>query len=167
MQYSEITKNRRNRRRVALVLVSAASIIGLALLSSSSAMAGSDSFTISSVNGIYVDHAAGYTYATFSGGNFRNFVPYSSVGLITFSPATGTFHADWVGRLFGENGHAIHDGTYTVDASGHGTMSWISGSGNAKARDFYIVNGGAELKYITTDPPGTIELSTSGTMIKQ
>jgi len=26
--------------------------------------------------------------------------------------------------------------------------------------DFYIVNGGGELKWIDTDPPGTIELST-------
>jgi hypothetical protein len=29
------------------------------------------------------------------------------------------------------------------------------------------VNGGAELKWIDTDPPGTAELSTSGTMTKQ
>jgi hypothetical protein len=46
-------------------------------------------------------------------------------------------------------------------------MTWLSGSGNTKHRDFYIVNGGAELKFINTDPPVTVELSTSGTMTKQ
>jgi hypothetical protein len=29
------------------------------------------------------------------------------------------------------------------------------------------VNGGAELKWIITDPPGTIQLNGSGTMTKQ
>ena len=57
-------------------------------------------------------------------------------------------------------------GTYTVDATGHGTMTWLSGSG-PKHIDFYILNGGAELKWIITDPPGTIQLSTVGTMTKQ
>ena len=58
------------------------------------------------------------------------------------------------------------DGTYTVDANGHGTMAW-TGANGAKHRDFYIVNGGAELKWINTDPPGTIVVSNSGTMTKQ
>jgi len=53
-----------------------------------------------------------------------------------------------------------------VDANGHGTMAWTSVNG-AKHRDFYIVNGGAELKWINTDPPGTIVVSNSGTMTKQ
>jgi hypothetical protein len=70
-------------------------------------------------------------------------------------------------RQYGTNGEAVHDGTYTVDANGHGTMSWLSANGNAKHRDFYIVNGGAQLKYIDTDPPGTILVSDSGTMTKQ
>jgi hypothetical protein len=47
----------------------------------------------------------------------------------------------------------VRDGTYTVDANGHGTMTWLSGSGATKHIDFYIVNGGAELKWIDTDPP--------------
>ena len=36
-----------------------------------------------------------------------------------------------------------------------------------QAVDFYIVNGGAELKSIQTDPPGTVDVSISGTMTKQ
>jgi hypothetical protein len=40
-------------------------------------------------------------------------------------------------------------------------------AGSFKHRDFYIVNGGAELKWINTDPPGTVLLSASGTMTKQ
>jgi len=58
------------------------------------------------------------------------------------------------------------DGTYTVDANGHGAVAW-TGVNGAKHRDFYIVNGGAELKWINTDPPGTIVVSNSGTMTKQ
>jgi len=38
---------------------------------------------------------------------------------------------------------------------------------NPKHRDFYIVNGGAELKWIITDPPGNTVASNSGTMTKQ
>ena len=62
-------------------------------------------------------------------------------------------------RLNGTNFETLHDGTYTVDANGHGTMTCLSGEGNTKHIDFYIVNGGAELKWINTDPPGTFELS--------
>jgi hypothetical protein len=54
-----------------------------------------------------------------------------------------------------------------VDPDGHGTMTWLSRQGAAKQIDFYIVNGGAELKWILTDPPGTALLSVSGTMTKQ
>jgi hypothetical protein len=52
-----------------------------------------------------------------------------------------------------------------VDPTGHGTMTWNNGE---KHRDFYIVNGGAELKWIITDPPTTGAVaSNSGTMTKQ
>jgi len=46
-------------------------------------------------------------------------------------------------------------------------MTW-TGMNGPKHRDFYIVNGGAELKWIITDPPGTrVIASNSGTMTKQ
>ena len=68
-------------------------------------------------------------------------------------------------RVAGDNIYNILDGTYTVDATGHGTMTWLSGE---KHRDFYIVNGGAELKWIITDPPTTgVVASNSGTMTRQ
>ena len=160
LRNSNITKS---RTRVALLLVLAASFVGLAPAFSTGARAGSGSFSINDVSGIYVWHAAGWD----SGNGSVNYVPLSAVGLVTYTPATGTFHSDLILRLNGTTSHNLRDGTYTVDATGHGTMTWLSGSDNVKHIDFYIVNGGAELKWIDTDPPGTIELSTSGTFTKQ
>ena len=155
---SNITKN---RTRIALLLVLTASIISLAPACSTSAMAASASYSINDVSGNYVDLGNGYAVA-----NGKSFFPYSAVGLVKFTPSTGTFHVDWVYRAYGESALVAHDGTYTVDATGHGTMTWLS-SGNTKQRDFYIVNGGAALQYIDTDPPGSVLVSDSGTMTKQ
>src|SRR5438034_4333309 len=151
----------KNRMRVALLLVLATSIIGLAPAFSTSARAGS--FSVNDVSGNYVWHGQGWD----SGNGSVNYVPFSAVGLITYTPTTGTFHVDLILRVNGTNLENLRDGTYTVDATGHGAMTWLSGSGLTKHIDFYIVNGGAELKWIDTDPPGTIELSTIGTMTKQ
>jgi hypothetical protein len=161
MRNSNITKS---RIRGALLLVLAASIISLAPACSTSAMAGPGSYSINDVSGIYVDLADGFVVAN---NNINNTVPFSSVGLVTFTPGTGTFHGDWMARQYGTNGEPVHDGTYTVDANGHGTMTWM-GMNGPKHRDFYIVNGGAELKWIITDPPGThVIASNSGTMTRQ
>ena len=159
MRNSNITKN---RSRVALLLVLAASIIGLAPAFSASARAGS--FSINDVSGNYVELADGWTF----GDGVVNFSPVSQVGLVTFTPATGTVHLDLIVREYGTQFEGVRDGTYTVDATGHGTMTWLSGNGNVRHIDFYIVNGGAELKWIITDPPGThVIASNSGTMTKQ
>jgi hypothetical protein len=156
---SNITKN---RMRVALLLVLATSIIGLAPAFSSSARAGS--FSINDVSGNYVVHGEGWY---FGNGN-NSFVPVSFVALATFTPAIGSFHYDGIRRAFGDNSHDIFDGTYTVDANGHGTMTWVSpNTGNTSHNDFYIVNGGAELKAINTDPPGTAKASNFTTFTKQ
>jgi hypothetical protein len=156
MRNSNITKN---RVRVALLLVLAASIIGLAPAFSASARAGS--FSINDVSGNYVELADGWAF----GNGVVNFDPVSQVGLVTFTPATGTFHEETILRVAGDNIYPVIDGTYTVDKAGHGTMTWLGG---AKHRDFYIVNGGAELKWIITDPPSTgVVASNSGTMTKQ
>jgi hypothetical protein len=153
----------KNRMRIAMLLVLSTFTIGLAPAFSASARAGS--FSINDVSGNYVWHAEGWA----AGGtkNKPQSVPLSAVGLITYTPATGTFHVALILRLDGTTFDNVRDGTYTVDATGHGTMTWLSGSGNAKQIDFYIVSGGAELKWIDTDPPGTDELSTVGTMTKQ
>jgi hypothetical protein len=166
MKNSNIIKN---RTRIALLLVLAASIINLTAAVSTSTMAASpSSYSINDVSGNYVDLSDGFTIANINQPhNINNPVPTSQVGLVTFTPATGTFHSYWIVRVNGESGDVDHDGTYSVDADGHGTMAWISATGHAKNLDFYIVNGGAELKYIVTDPPGTINLSISGTMTKQ
>ena len=160
LRNSKITKN---RMRVALLLVLATSTIGLAPAFSTSARAGS--FSINDVSGNYVWHGQGWDL----GGthNKPQSVPLSAVGLITYTPATDTFHVDLILRFNGTNVENLRDGTYTVDPTGHGTMTWLSGGGLTKHIDFYIVNGGAELKWIDTDPPGTSELSTIGTMTKQ
>ena len=158
MRNSNITKS---RIRVALLLGLAASIIGLAPAFSASARAGS--FSINDVSGNYVELADGWTF----GNGVVNFNPVSQVGLVTFTPATGTFHEDLIIRNAGTNLEVHPNGTYTVDANGHGTMTW-TGMNGPKHRDFYIVNGGAELKWIITDPPGThVIASNSGTMTRQ
>jgi hypothetical protein len=160
LRNSNITKN---RMRVALLLALATSVIGLAPAFSTSARAGS--FSINDVAGVYVWHSEGWRVG--QGNSDNHPVPLSAVGLVTYTPATGTFHVDLILRLNGTNLENLRDGTYTVDANGHGTMTWLSGGGATKHIDFYIVNGGAELKWIDTDPPGTTELSTIGTMTKQ
>jgi hypothetical protein len=157
LRNSNITKN---RIRSALLLALATSIVAVTPALSTSARTGS--FSINDVSGNYIWHAEGW-----ASGNGKKSVPLSAVGLITYTPATGTFHVDLILRLDGTNFNNLRDGTYTVDATGHGTMTWLSGSGNVKQIDFYIVNGGAELKWIDTDPPGTDELSSVGTMTKQ
>jgi hypothetical protein len=148
--------------RAALLLALTMCITGLAPLFSSSAWAGS--FSINDVAGVYVWHGEGWFVGQ---GNPDNHVPISDVGLITYTPATGTFHVDLILRADGTNYDNVRDGTYTVDATGHGTMTWLTGGGATKHIDFYIVNRGAELKWIDTDPPGTVDLSTIGTMTKQ
>jgi hypothetical protein len=148
--------------RAALLLALTMCITGLAPLFSSSARA---DFSIYDVSGIYVWHAEGWGVGGTNGKPTS--VPISAVGLITYTPATGTFHVDLNVRFNGENSENLRDGTYTVDATGHGTMTWLSGAGDTRHIDFYIVNGGAELKWIDTDPPGSFELSAIGTMTKQ
>ena len=70
--------------------------------------------------------------------------------------------------MYGENSHVVFDGTYTVDPDGHGTMTWYSpNTGNLAHNDFYIVNGGAELKAINTDPPGSAKAMNFTTFTKQ
>jgi hypothetical protein len=148
--------------RAALLLALTMCITGLAPAFSTSARA---DYSINDVSGVYVWHAEGWVGG--QGNSDNHPVPFSAVGLVTYTPATGTFHSDLILRLNGTNFENLRDGTYTVDATGHGTMTWLSGGGATKHIDFYIVNGGAELKWINTDPPGTTELSTTGTMTKQ
>ena len=146
--------------RAALLLAVTMSIIGLAPAFSASARAGS--FSINDVSGNYVEFADGWAF-----GDGVDYDPISQVGLVTFTPATATFHEDLFIRSAGTNIQLHPDGTYTVDANGHGTMTW-TGPNGPKHRDFYIVNGGAELKWIITDPPGTnVIASNSGTMTRQ
>lgn len=162
LRNSNITKN---RMRVALLLVLASSITGLTPAFSTSARAGS--FSINDISGNYVELGAGFSYGVGGSHNLQSAVPGSEVSLITFTPATSSFHRHAILRTNGETGTVDFDGSYTVDPDGHGTMSWLSRQGAAKQIDFYIVKGGAELKWILTDPPGTALLSVSGTMTKQ
>src|SRR6266705_3934808 len=159
MKNSNISKN---RTRVALLLVLAASITGLGPLFSSSAQAGSGSFSVNDVSGNYVDLVDGWLIL--QGNNAAHYTPLKGVGLVTFTPATGTFHADWLLRHDAENHEQIQDGTYTVDANGHGTMAWAG-----HHRDFYVLNGGAEVKWTNTDGSDAFPLvaASTGTMTKQ
>ena len=150
--------------RAALLLALTMCITGLAPAFSTGARAGSGSYSVSNVSGNYVVHGEGWYF----GSGSVNYDPNSFVGLATFTPATASFHQDGWLRAYGENIHVVFDGTYTVDANGHGTMKWVSPlSGNTGHWDFYIVNGGAELKAIDTDPPGTAKAMNFITMTKQ
>ncbi len=150
--------------RAALLLALTMCIIGLAPAFSTSAGAGSGLFSVSDVSGNYVDHGDGWFLA--GGGSSAKYAPFSIVGLVTFTAAIGTFQEDYIYRSDGQNHEVVVNGTYTVDANGHGTMTWTN-LGSAKHRDFYLVNGGAELKWINTDPPGTALANSGGTMTKQ
>src|SRR5437879_5924154 len=159
MKNPNITKN---RTRVALLLVLAASIIGLAPAFSTNALASSPGYSINDVSGNYVDQVDGWLKILGNGNSPVNYSPLMGIGLVTFYPGTASFHADWTLRHDGENHSQIHDGTYTVDANGHGTMTWQD-----HHRDFYIVNGGAELKWTNTDAAGDFVMASIGTMTKQ
>ena len=131
LRNSNITKN---RMRVALLLVLATSIIGLAPAFSTSARA---DFSINDVSGDYVWHSEGWSGGQGNSGNHP--VPSSAVGLVTYTPATGTFHVDLILRVNGTNLENLRDGTYTVDATGHGTMTWLSGSGLTKQIECVLI----------------------------
>src|SRR5262249_36850231 len=167
MKNSKITKN---RMPMALLLLVAASIVALAPGFSTSVSADSRGFSINDVSGNYVDHGQRWSFGA-GGFNDKQSVPSSVVGLFTFTPATGTFHWHIIVIDLDPNGPGFgvidRDGTYTVDPDGHGTTTTVSLTGNIKRRDFYIVNGGAELKWITTDPPGTAIIDGIGTLTKQ
>jgi len=163
MKNSKITKNRTG---LALLLALAASIIGLAPALSTNARAGSGLFSINDISGNYVGLGQSWDYGT-GGTNEKQPVPGSGIGLITFTPGTGTFHARFIGRVLGENLDIVRDGTYTVDADGHGAMTWLSLTGYVRHPDFYLLNGGTEIKWVDTQPPGAAVISGSGTMTKQ
>src|SRR5437773_9463055 len=129
LRNSNITKN---RMRVALLLVLATSIIGLAPAFSTSAWA---DFSINDVSGVYVWHAEGWGVGQ---GNSGKIVPISAVGLITYTPATGTFHVDLNVRFNGENSENFRDATYTLYSTGQAKMTWLSGAGGTRHIDFYI-----------------------------
>src|SRR5438034_7194094 len=95
MRNSNITKN---RFRAALLLVLAASIIGLAPAFSVSARA-ARSFSVNDVSGNYVELANGWSF----GNGVVNFLPNSQVALVTFTPATSTFHEEMILRVAVDN----------------------------------------------------------------
>src|SRR5437764_14679406 len=114
----------KNRMRVALLLVLATSITGLAPAFSTSARAGS--FSINDVSGNYVWHSQGWDLGGTK--NKPQSVPLSAVGLITYTPATVTFHVDLILRSDETNFHNLRDRTYPEYETGNGTQMGLSGS---------------------------------------
>jgi hypothetical protein len=104
LKNSNITKN---RTRVGVLLVLAATIIGLAPAFSTSARA---DYSINDVSGVYVWHAEGWDVGGTHGKPTS--VPLSAVGLVTYTPATGTFHSDLILRQYGTNFENVREGTY-------------------------------------------------------
>ena len=127
-------------------------------------------YDLSSLNGRYADSFSGFHPI---GPNpphglrpINGYAAEYEVGLYTFDGAGGfraravfnfssgvIFNADWsLDPLF--------TGTYTVNADGTGTMTFLE-----HRRNFVICAGGNELKYIGTDPDTGIVLA--GSMVKQ
>src|SRR5260370_42288725 len=95
--------------RAALLLALTICIIDLAPAFSTSALAGSGSFSINDVSADYVSHSEGWHYGSGSG----NYAPNSGRGLTTFPPATGTLHPDLIVRVLGGHDHVVGDGAHT------------------------------------------------------
>ena len=65
-------------------------------------------------------------------------------------------------------GHVVHPNftaTYTVNANGTGTISWVS-FGTPRRRTFVIGDGGNQVKWVADDVPSTGGV-VGGTMVKQ
>jgi hypothetical protein len=127
-------------------------------------------YDLSSLNGRYADSFSGFHPV--SPGSPNHLLPISGyaaiyeVGLYTFDGAGGftaraafnfssgvIFNADW-------SLNPLFTGTYTVNADGTGTMTWLE-----HRRNFVIGAGGNELKYIGTDADTGIVVG--GSMVKQ
>src|SRR6266478_2269728 len=129
-----------------------------------------EAYDLSSLNGRYADSFSGFH--PLSPGSPHVLRPISGyaavceVGLYTFDGAGGftaraafnfssgvIFNGDW-------SLNPLFTGTYTVNADGTGTLTWLE-----HRRQFVIGAGGNELKYIGTDPDTGIVVG--GSMVKQ
>jgi hypothetical protein len=125
-------------------------------------------YDLSSLNGSYADSFSGF-FPLSPGGPHRPvpidaYGPIYEAGLWTFDGA-GSFTASLVfnfggGLIVGDSWDLNLPGTYTVNANGTGTMTFVG-----RRRHFVIGAGGNELKYIGTDPTGGDVVG--GSMVKQ
>jgi hypothetical protein len=125
-------------------------------------------YDLSSLNGSYADSFSGLAPVSPGGPPhpvpISGYLPEYAAGLWTFDGAGG-FTVSLVfnfggGFIFGDNWDHTFPGTYTVNANGTGTMTFLS-----RRRHFVIGAGGNELKYIGTDATGGIV--NGGSMVKQ
>jgi hypothetical protein len=149
--------------RVALLLALTAFVIGLVPLFSSSALA----FGVGDLNGNYGAQNSGWLFKGMPNPNAtaNSLIPFNTVELINFNGA-GMFTGN---QIVSDDGVAVPlsiSGTYTVETDGRGTMTWTV-NGGPKHRDFVIVNGGAELQFLQSDPAGSSVAMAGGVMIKQ
>jgi hypothetical protein len=127
-------------------------------------------YDLSSLNGGYADSFSGFNpLSPGSPHALRPISGYAAIyeaGLYTFDGAGGftaraafnfgsgiIVNADW-------SLNPLFTGTYTVNADGTGTMTFVD-----HRRNFVIGDGGREVKYIGTDPNTGIVVG--GSMVKQ
>jgi hypothetical protein len=149
--------------RVALLLALTASVIGLVPLFSSSVLA----FGVTDLNGNYGAQNSGWLFEGMPRGNAtaKSLIPFNTVELINFNGA-GMFTGNQTVFVDGVAVPLAISGTYSVETDGRGTMTWTV-NGGPKHRDFVIVNGGAELQFLQSDPAGSNVAMAGGVMIKQ
>src|SRR4029077_14639640 len=150
IMFTGTTPNMRKAR-----LVRSALALGIVALIMQLSVPGTQAFDLSSLNGNYSDS---YQALVPANGHqvlppISTYSPYYVVAMWTFDGAgglTGRLVLNFGGGLIANPDFLpILTGSYTVDATGTGTMNWMVGNDPAR-RHFVIGNGGNELKYIST-----------------
>jgi hypothetical protein len=143
-------------------------LLGVVTLIMQVSLPRAQAYDLSSLNGSYADSFSGLAPVSPGGPHqpvpISGYLPEYAAGLWTFDGAGGltarlVFNFGG-GLIFGDDWDLILTGTYTVNANGTGTMTFVG-----HRRHFVIGAGGNELKYIGTDPTGGIVIG--GSMVKQ
>lgn len=94
-----------------------------------------------------------------------DYAPFSAAGFITFDGIGGMHIHDTV-NIQGGIRHRNFSGTYSINADGSGTLTFLSFAGTPKTRELFIAKSGQEIKYVVTDNPDDGAIN-AGTLVRQ